>query len=111
VSADQGNGAPEEPGTGASEPRVGGSEPQTPDGPPEPATTELRSVPGGAQAPFGSPPSESAAGGVNGRGPDGELGAFPAEGQESAWQRPEVALGAAFVGGLLLAVLFKRGRS
>jgi hypothetical protein len=110
VSADQGNGAPEEPQAGASEPRAGGSAPQTPDGPPEPATTELRTVPAGAQASFAPSPAESGAGRTNGTGPDGQLGTA-ADVQEPAWQRPEVALGAAFVGGLLLAVLLKRGRS
>jgi hypothetical protein len=48
---------------------------------------------------------------MDGRSPDGELGTAAVDAQEPAWQRPEVALGAAFVGGLLLAVLLKRGRS
>jgi hypothetical protein len=53
-----------------------------------------------------------AAGTADGHGPDGALGTPSAYYQQAPWwQRPEAALGAAFVGGLLLAVILKRSRS
>ncbi|MDE3070275.1 MAG: hypothetical protein KGJ43_06055 [Acidobacteriota bacterium] len=47
----------------------------------------------------------------NGTGPAGQIGARAPYGEDAWWQRPEAAVGAAFVGGLLLAAILKRRRS
>lgn len=47
----------------------------------------------------------------NGAGPDHDTGHGEHEHPESAQSRPEIAVGAAFFGGFLLAVLLRRARS
>jgi hypothetical protein len=70
------------------------------DSPPQPqGPPEQESVP--TQDPVAS----------NGAGPTDQLGESGSYAEDVWWQRPEAAVGAAFVGGLLLAALLKRRRS
>jgi hypothetical protein len=83
------------------------------DGPVEPPTAELGATTAGAQpVPTTTASSSLGAGMVDGHGPDGAAGATGAYSEQAFWwQRPEAALGAAFVCGLLLAALLRRSRS
>jgi len=47
----------------------------------------------------------------NGAGPWDQVGPPGSHGEAAWWQRPEAAIGAAFVGGLLVAAILKRRRS
>jgi hypothetical protein len=47
----------------------------------------------------------------NGAAPNQDSGHVEPEGQDSSQGRPEIAVGAAFLGGFLLAVLLRRARS
>ena len=78
---------------------------EAPDPTPEPAP-EAAAEP--VAAPI-APDAETVAG--DGHGPG--LNSYPSEhdGSSSWWERPEVVLGAAFAGGLLLAALIRRRRS
>jgi hypothetical protein len=105
--AEQGSAAPAEPVPAAPAEAV-------PAAPAEPvASAAPADMPAAEPAPQAVPQVEPDASAVAGDGFGPPPEALPSDsyGQTSLWERPEVAIGAAFAGGLLLAILLRRRRS